>query len=48
MPVVVLVACLSAVLLLGRVGPRSASREFPMTWPASAALAEPGGGGRRS
>ena len=43
MPVVVLVACLSAVLVLGRIGPRSASREFPMTWPTTAALAEPTG-----
>jgi hypothetical protein len=41
MPIVILIVCVSAVLILGRVGRRSANCEFPMTWPATEALREP-------
>jgi hypothetical protein len=41
MPIVLLIVVLSAVLLLGLVGRRSATREFPMTWPATEALGTP-------
>jgi hypothetical protein len=41
MPIVVLVVSVSAIVVLGRVGRRSVTREFPMTWPATEALREP-------
>ena len=41
MPFVILVVSVSAVVVLGSIGRRSATREFPMTWPATEALCEP-------
>ncbi len=41
MPVVVLIVCVGATVVLGRVGRRSATREFPMTWPTTEALGVP-------
>jgi hypothetical protein len=41
MPIVVLIVVVSAVLVLGRIGRRSATREFPMTWPTTEVLGTP-------
>ena len=41
MPVVVVVVLVMVSALLGRVGRRSVTREFPFTWPATASLEEP-------
>jgi hypothetical protein len=41
MPIVVLVVSVAVVVVLGRVGRHSVTREFPMTWPATEALREP-------
>ena len=43
MPIVVLIVVVAAVAFLGRVGKRTATCEFPMTWPTTGALSEPSG-----
>ena len=43
MPIVVLIVVVAAVAFLGRVGKRTATCEFPMTWPMTGALSEPSG-----
>ena len=40
-PIVVLIVCVATVAFLGRVGRRSATREFPMTWPTTEMLGTP-------
>lgn len=40
MPVVVLVMAVAVVVLLSRVGKRTATREFPLTWPTTEELSK--------
>ncbi len=41
MPIVIVVVGVLAFVFLGRVGRRSATREFPLTWPSTEALSKP-------